>query len=66
VIDRHNTLISVSTSKTSSRTFLELARSDIFPTNGLEMIDINAPSTRNMEVNRWVRDVSSPRRFSKM
>lgn len=66
MIDRQNTLIRVSTSNTSSRTFLELARSAISPIHGLEMIDINAPSTRNMEVNRWVRDVSSSRRFSKI
>lgn len=53
-------VIKVSTRRASKSSFLLEIASDSAPINGLDIIETNAPSVRNMDVYRWVRLESKP------
>lgn len=58
--DRQAVVIKVSTRRASKSSFLLEIASDSAPINGLDIIETNAPSVRNIDMYRWVRLGSRP------
>ncbi len=58
--DRQAVVIKVNTRRASRSSFLLVIASDNAPTNGLDIIETNAPSVRNIDVYLWVRLGSKP------